>query len=278
MANWGRIGSRGNVEDRRSFAPVAGGLSLSGVALVLLFNYLAGGDLGDVLTQIQQVPVQQQTENTSQFQGEDSYEVFASTVLGSNNDMWRQVFSQTDKQYQEPTLVLFRTATSSGCGSATSQVGPHYCPVDNTIYLDETFFDELTSRFGAQGGDVAEAYVISHEVGHHVQNQLRIMETVRSQEEANPAVANELSVKLELQADCFAGLWGHSIKDQGVFTQGEIFEAIDAAEAVGDDRIQERVSGYINPESWTHGSSAERKEWFTRGYEEGRFEACDTFR
>lgn len=278
MANWGRIGSRGNVEDRRGFAPVAGGISLTGVALVLLFNYLAGGDMSDVLNQLQQVPVEQQNYVvTQEFEGEDEYEVFASTVLGSNNDMWTKLFNNTNKQYGPPTLVLFRTATQSGCGTATSEVGPHYCPVDQTIYLDETFFDELTNRFGAQGGDVAEAYVIAHEVGHHVQNELQIMEDVQYQEQTNPDHANEYSVKLELQADCFAGLWAHSIKDAGVFTQGEIFEAIDAAEAVGDDRIQERVTGYINPESWTHGSSEQRKQWFTRGYEGGKFENCNTF-
>ena len=163
------------------------------------------------------------------------------------------------------------------CGTATSQVGPHYCPLDKTIYLDETFFDELTNRFGAQGGDVAEAYVIAHEVGHHAQNELGIMTQVYDMRESDPQGADSASVKLELQADCFAGLWAHSIKDIGVFEAGEIREAIDAAAAVGDDRIQEKVTGYVNPESWTHGSSAQRAEWFNRGYEEGQLAACETF-
>jgi uncharacterized protein len=278
MANWGRIASRGHVEDRRGFAPVAGGLSLTSLAVVMFVTYLMGGDVTDVLNQLPQNPVpQNQYVNTQEFEGEDDYEVFASTVLGSNNEMWSALLANTGDTYTPPTLVLFRSATTSGCGTATSQVGPHYCPLDKTIYLDETFFDELTTRFGAQGGDVAEAYVIAHEVGHHVQNELQIMEEVRYQEQVSPDRANEYSVKLELQADCFAGLWAHSIKDQGVFSQGEIFEAIDAAEAVGDDRIQERVTGYTNPETWTHGSSEQRKQWFTKGYEAGNLAACDTF-
>lgn len=167
--------------------------------------------------------------------------------LGQNNDMWAQIFAENNRSYT-PTLVLFRQATTSSCGTATSQVGPHYCPLDQTIYLDETFFDELRNRFGAQGGDVAEAYVISHEVGHHAQNELGIMNQV------NNTGDNKASIQLELQADCFAGLWAHSIRDLGVFGPGEIREAMDAAATVGDDRIQERVTGYINPESWTHGS------------------------
>jgi hypothetical protein len=279
MANWGKLTGRGNVEDRRSFAPAAaGGLSITGVAIVLLLNYFAGGDVTDVLTQLQNVPVQQQQYvDTKEFEGQDNYEVFASTVLGSNNEMWAQLLSDTNQSYTPPKLVLFRTATPSACGTATSEVGPHYCPVDSTIYLDETFFAELQIRFGAQGGDVAEAYVIAHEVGHHVQNELQIMNEVQARESDNPAAANDLSVKLELQADCFAGLWANSIRDAGVFTQGEIHEAIDAAAAVGDDRIQQKVSGYINPETWTHGSSEQRVQWFNRGYESGQFSSCDTF-
>ncbi len=278
MANWGRIGSRGNVEDRRGMAPTAiGGISLTGLALYALVTYLSGGDLGDVLTQLPSVPVEQQYLNTEEFAGEDDYEVFASTVLGSNNDMWQKIFEKSGDNYTEPKLVLFRSATESLCGTATSQVGPHYCPVDQTIYLDETFFNELTTRLGAQGGDVAEAYVIAHEVGHHAQNQLGIMNEVQSKQEQNPDKANDLSVKLELQADCFAGLWANSIKDKGVFSQGEIREAMDAAAAVGDDRIQEKVGGYVNPESWTHGSSDQRVSWFNKGYATGRVSSCDTF-
>ena len=274
MANWDRITSRGDVEDRRSMAPAVGGISVTGVALLLLVNYLSGGSLSDGLGQVANQVIQQQqspASDTSQFQGDDSYQIFASEVLGSDNDMWKARFSDLGKKYTAPKLVLFRQATESGCGVATSQVGPHYCPIDQTVYLDETFFDELTTRFGAKGGDVAQAYVIAHEVGHHAQNELGTMEKVQQHE------TNEDSVKLELQADCYAGLWANSLKDKQIFEPGEINEAIDAAAAVGDDRIQQKVEGYVNPETWTHGSSEERVSWFNKGYNTGDLEACDTF-
>lgn len=277
MANWGGISSRGNVEDRRGLGPVAfSGISLTGLALLMLFSYVTGGNPLDVLTQVGTIPFEQTAPlSPDEFAGEDSYEVFASAVLGSTNDLWTTTFSGRDNAYVEPRLVLFRTATQSACGTATSQVGPHYCPVDQTIYLDETFFDELQTRFGATGGDVAEAYVIAHEVGHHVQNQLGTMQILEQNRYGGQA--NEISVKLELQADCFAGIWAESIKELNVLTPGEISEAMDAAAAVGDDRIQERTSGYINPENWTHGSSEARVSWFTRGYESGSVERCNTF-
>lgn len=275
MANWGRILSRGHVEDRRSFGPMAaGGISLSTLALYALFTYFSGGSLGDVLQQLPPIDMGQQNYVTTQeYEGEDSYEVFASTVLGSNNDMWRQLFAAEGKTYTEPRLVLFRTATQSSCGGADSQVGPHYCPLDQSIYLDETFFDELRSRFGAQGGDVAEAYVLSHEVAHHAQNELGIMDEVH----ATYGNDNSASIKMELQADCFAGLWANSIKDQGVLEFGEIREAMDAASAVGDDRIQKSITGRTSPETWTHGSSDQRVAWFSKGYESGDLTSCNTF-
>lgn len=278
MALWDRISSRGNVEDRRGLAPIVGGLSLTGVALLLLFNYLAGGDLTDVLSELNTIPLEKtQMVDTAQFEGADSYEVFASTVLGSNNDMWTVLFNQMGKTYTAPRLVLYRTATESACGTASSQVGPHYCPLDKTIYLDETFFEELQTRFGAQGGDVAEAYVIAHEAAHHAQNELGIMNEVNELGQNVSQDSNQLSVKMELQADCFAGLWAYSVKDLGVFLPGELAEAIDAAAAVGDDRIQEKVAGYTNPETWTHGSSEQRVGWFNKGLETGNFAECDTF-
>lgn len=272
MALWDRIASRGNVEDRRSLGPVAagGGISITGIALLLLFNYLTGGnpaDVADVLNQIDTTAPTQNIQTIDQaFEGEDSYEVFASTVLGSNNDLWTAQFNQINQTYEPPRLVLFRTATNSACGTATSEIGPHYCPLDQTIYLDETFFDVLTNRLGAEGGDVAQAYVIAHEVGHHAQNLLGTMEQISQ--------SNQDSVKLELQADCYAGLWVNSIRDKGVLEAGEVHEAMDAAEAVGDDRIQKRTTGYINQEEWTHGSSAQRVEWFNRGYESNNLTAC----
>jgi predicted metalloprotease len=270
MAKWDQVLSRGNVEDRRGFRPIAvvgGGLSLGTVALLLIVNYLAGGNVGDVLSHVaNNSAVVQQQEDTSQYAGKDEYEVFASTVLGSTNDHWEAVFSQNNSTYQPPKIVLFREATNSACGGASSDVGPHYCPFDQTIYLDETFFQDLTERFGAQGGDVAQAYVIAHEVGHHVQQELGVL----SQEKDN-------SVAVELQADCYAGLWANSIKDKGVFEPGEIQEAQDAAAAVGDDRVQKAFQGYVNPETWTHGSSQQRLKWFNVGYNSGTLTSCNTF-
>lgn len=277
MANWDRILSRGNVEDRRSFAPAAGGLGIAGIALYFLVSYLTGTEITvtDVLSQLENVQVEQnQTLGASEFEGADQYETFASTVLGSNNDMWTNLMAKSGKEYNPPKLVLFRQATQSGCGTATSSVGPHYCPLDQTIYLDETFFDELTKRFGAEGGDVAEAYVIAHEVAHHAQNELGIMTEVNAAKNENPEKENDLSIQLELQADCFAGLWANSIRELGVFEQGEIKEAIDAAAAVGDDRIQEKVTGYSNPESWTHGSSEQRVNAFNTGFNTGNLATC----
>lgn len=276
MARWSKISSRGNVEDRRSLGPVAiGGISLTGVALMFLMNYLNGGTVESGLNEVLNTVLQQQTQtqqvadDTSEFAGEDPYEEFASTVLGSNNEAWLNEFDEMDEFYEEPRLVLFRQSTQSACGVASSQVGPHYCPADKTIYLDETFFDELTSRFGAQGGDVAQAYVISHEVGHHVQNLLGDLGRLSLGD-------NETSVAIELQADCYAGVWANSLIDDDVFEPGEIREAMVAAAAVGDDRIQEKIQGYSNPETFTHGSSEEREAWFTKGYDTGEAEVCDT--
>jgi predicted metalloprotease len=275
MADWGRILSRGNVEDRRGASPAAiGGISLTTVALYMLVTYLSGGSVGDVLTQLPNFAVETgQPVNSAEYEGADSYEVFASTVLGSNNDMWTAKM----QNYAAPRLVLFRAATASQCGGATSDVGPHYCPIDSTIYLDERFFDDLQTRFGGSSGDVAQAYVIAHEVGHHAQALLGTMGKVNASVENNPSLQNELSIKLELQADCYAGLWANSIRDRQVFEPGEIKEALSAASAVGDDRIQSRVTGQITPESWTHGSSEQRVAWFTRGYESGSIESCNTF-
>ncbi len=274
MALWDRLSSRGNVQDRRGLGPVAGGLGIGGLALVIALNFLGGGDFSSVLpTVLNELQSAQPTQSLSkeEFEGADSYEVFASTVLGSTDDIWSELFSAQNRTYDPPTLVLFRGSTQSSCGGADSRMGPHYCPADETIYLDETFFEELTTRFGARGGDVAQAYVIAHEAGHHVQHELGISDQVARDG------SNEASIKQELQADCYAGIWAHSLRDEGVFEPGEIEEAIDAAAAVGDDRIQAKATGRITPETWTHGSSADRVAWFTRGYDTGSVEACNTF-
>ncbi len=280
MAYWDKLGGSGNVEDRRGMSPAAlggGGLGLVGIAVVLIFNFLNTGQkpsLESVFQQLQQPSgVKQQPADTSQFAGLDTYEKFTSTVLGSTNTVWKQVFTDNGKTYAEPKLVLFRTTTQSGCGSATTDVGPHYCPTDKTIYIDETFFDEL-KKLGGSNGDVAQAYVIAHEVGHHVQNELGTYEKVK-QKGGN---ANTQSVELELQADCYAGVWAHSVSQLGVFEPNEVQEATDEAAAVGDDRVQKTFQGSINPETWTHGSSAQRVSWFNTGFNTGDPGKCNTFK
>lgn len=281
MAFWDKISSSGRVEDRRRAGPMlalgGGGVSIAGIALVLLFTYFSGGNLGDVIGQLGglQTPAQQFTQND--FAGTDDYEQFASKVLGSANDMWTEIFASRGGTYAPPKLVLFRSATSSSCGLASSASGPHYCPLDKTIYLDETFFDELQQKFKARGGDVAQAYVIAHEAAHHAQNELGVLDRINKLQQQSPNLSNDLSVRQELQADCFAGLWAHSVKDLGVFEEGEISEALDAAAAIGDDRIQQTIEGRITPENWTHGSSDQRVRWFIRGYDTGDFSQCDTF-
>lgn len=260
MARWENITSKGKVVDRRGITSAVGGIGIAGFVFVLALNLLGGRDLEDALGILDQVPVTEQ--NTSEFEGEDEYEKFVSAVLGSSSDEWENKFKAINREYREPTLVLFRQYTESSCGGATSQVGPHYCPLDETIYLDETFFQELQSRFGAEGGDVAEAYVIAHEVGHHVQGVLDRLGQSRD------------PIQIELEADCLAGVWANSLENQNILMPGEIEEAMDAASAVGDDRIQERVSGYVNPETWTHGSSAQRVEAFTVGFNSGNLSSC----
>lgn len=275
MAIWDKIGSRGNVEDRRGRGGLAlgGGTALTGIVIYLALSFF-GINVDPTL--LEQIAGSGQTGDTSQFEGSDQYEVFASSVLGSSNEYWKTVFTAEGKEFREPRLVLFRNITQSGCGVASSQVGPHYCPPDQTMYLDETFFATLQEQFGADTGDVAQAYVIAHEAGHHSQNLLGIMKRIQADPNYQKTGENSLSVKLELQADCFAGLWASSLKDKGIFENGEINEAISAASAVGDDRIQKTTTGQINPETWTHGSSEARVNAFNSGYNSGDFAVCNT--
>lgn len=273
MAIWDKISSTGNVEDRRGSGLLLGGGSLGvvGVVLLLAFNILGGtGDptLDQLINQAITSTPSSQTES-GEFAGKDSYEVFASKVLGSTNDTWRAQLQSKGVSYTEPKLVLFRAATPSGCGTATSAVGPHYCPNDMTIYLDESFFDELKNKLGGSNGDVAQAYVIAHESGHHLQNLLGTLNKASAAQDSNAS-----SIGTELQADCYAGVWLRSISDQNVLDQGEMNEAMSAASAVGDDRIQQKVDGQINPETWTHGSSAQRTQWLNTGFDKGLISAC----
>lgn len=281
MANWQKIKQRGNVEDRRSWWVVqaAWWVTVTGILLVLAVWYFWGEDQAfELLEWMQNQPVQEQVIDSSEFAGEDEYEVFSSTVLGSNDALWKKIFSQNNIEYQAPRLVLFRGSTVSWCWTATSAIWPHYCPADKTIYLDETFFEELTKKFWAKGWDVAEAYVIAHEVAHHVQNILWISWKVHTvKRNWTTQEGNAASVKLELQADCLAWIWASSISWKGILEKNEISEAIDAAEAVWDDRIQEAAYWETHPETWTHGSSADRKKWFNIWYEHADFQKCDTF-
>ena len=198
-------------------------------------------------------------------------------MLADTGDAWRQIFAQNGATYDEPVLVLFENAVRSACGAASAAVGPFYCPADRKLYLDLSFFRELDRRFGAPG-DFAQAYVIAHEVGHHVQTLLGTSSRVQQMRSRLPeGEANELSVRQELQADCYAGVWGNRAR-QGLLEEGDIEEGLRAAAAIGDDRLQKQAQGYVVPDSFTHGSSEQRQEWFYRGFRSGDPDQCDTFR
>jgi predicted metalloprotease len=201
---------------------------------------------------------------------------FMSFVLDDAQQTWKGAFEGAGSAYRPATLVLFRNGTQSACGIGQSAMGPFYCPLDEKVYLDLSFFDELHRRFGAPG-DFAQAYVIAHELGHHVQHLLGTDERVRRVQQSNPGVANEMSVRLELQADCYAGVWAHSAKERDKLSLGDVEEGLGAASAIGDDRIQQRTTGHVNVDSFTHGSAKQRSEWFQRGLASGRSSACDTF-
>jgi predicted metalloprotease len=201
---------------------------------------------------------------------------FVSFVINDVQKTWEAELPKLGKTYEHAKLVLFRDATRSGCGFAEAAMGPFYCPADRKVYLDLGFFDELRSRFGAPG-EFAEAYVIAHEFGHHVQALLGIDERMRRAQAERPSMKNELSVRLELQADCLAGVWGHASGERNILEKGDVESGLAAAAAVGDDRLQKAATGRVTPETWTHGSSKSRQEWFTRGFQTGQVGACDTF-
>ena len=268
-----------NVEDRRGMG--GRGIALGGGGLgtlvLILIVWLCGGDPRALLNQLggdSAAPqTQQQQQQTNQPNGQsDDEKKFVASVLGSTEDVWGKVLpQQTRVRYTDPKLVLFTDRVQSACGVAGSSTGPFYCPGDQKLYLDFGFFDELRREFKAPG-DFAQAYVIAHEVGHHVQNLLGTMDKVNSAGENNA-----LSVKLELQADCYAGVWAFYAKQQGMVEAGDAEEAIRAASAVGDDAIQKRSQGYVVPDSFTHGSSEQRMQWFSRGYQAGDMRQCNTF-
>lgn len=273
MANWDDITSIGDVEDRRGTTPAlafAGGGGIVVLLLTLGLNYLGLNVSPDAVSSVMDALGTSKVDfqpQPAEFAGKDGYEVFASKVLGSTNDVWSGVFTKNGVAYQKPKLVLFRNATQTGCGLASSSVGPFYCANDQTLYLDETFFNELKTRFGADTGDVAQAYVIAHEVGHHVQNQLGVFEQTDTQSRYG-------SIETELQADCYAGVWAYAVNKNRIFANGEINQATSAAAAVGDDNIQSKIEGRVSPETWTHGSSAQRVNAFNVGYNTGQPGRC----
>jgi uncharacterized protein len=279
----GRRQSR-NVEDRRGRRPVrrgmvGGGLGLVAVVVISLF---LGVDPRVLLTGLQAVDVggPAPAEDVPFVEGPDDarHREFVSVVLADTEDVWHSLFQAGGAVYREPTLVLFSGAVESGCGFAEAAMGPFYCPADGRVFIDLSFFDDLERRLGA-GGDFAEAYVIAHEVGHHVQNLLGTSGKVHElRQRAGPAEANQLSVRLELQADCYAGVWAHHAeRTKGILEAGDIEEALGAASAVGDDRLQRQAQGRVVPDSFTHGTSEQRMRWFRRGLETGSLAACDTF-
>jgi len=256
-----------------------GGLGLGGLVAVMAITYLLGGDPLAVLTG--GAP----TETSAPPQAGDSAPIddegsrFVKTMLKSTELVWSTVFrEQLGRSYSEPRLVMFRDAVPSACGTTSSAVGPFYCPPDQRVYIDISFYNELDRRFGAPG-DFAQAYVIAHEVGHHVQTLLGVSRQVTEmRQRSDEQTSNRLSVMTELQADCFAGVWARHLQDtQGVLEQGDVEEGLQAASAVGDDRIQHATRGYVVPDAFTHGSSEQRMQWFSRGMKTGDLNTCDTF-
>jgi len=281
---WTPGGSSDDIEDRRDSGGGGGrggggmklglgGLLVLGV-LSLVFKtdlispFLGGGGAT--------APVMGGTANPAKTASEEKLKDFITFVLNDNQDTWTKLLAAEGAQYRRAKLVLFRDVVDSACGAAESATGPFYCPGDQKVYIDLGFYDELRERFGAPG-DFAQAYVLSHEIGHHVQNLLGIEKKMRAAQRQNPRMEKALSVRMELQADCFAGVWGHSTQQRNLLEADDVQEGLAAAAAVGDDRIQKAATGHVSPETFTHGSSAQRMEWFKRGYNSGRVQDCNTF-
>ena len=296
-----RPSSQSQVEDRRGGGGLGGGLGgmrmggggipipvgggIGGVVIVIIIivvlNLLGGSSLGGALSGLGGEEGGQGGAISSLDPG-DTTQAFVNAVTVDVQEFWGKRFEAAGKQYPVTRTVLFERGTQTGCGAASSAMGPFYCPADQVVYLDPGFFEELKSRFGAPG-EFAQAYVIAHEYGHHVQDALTIMDSVASQQQSDPGKANDLSIRLELQADCLAGVWAHSIwaqPDQAnveSITEADVKDGLNAAASVGDDRIQEQATGTIDKESWTHGSADQRTKWFNQGFKVGTTEGCDTF-
>jgi len=298
MVRYRKSAQSPNIQDRRAqrgrrVALGGGGLGLGGLLIFLLLNFCVGGGMGGLgglvgdLTPVT-LAVDDRPIETIPHEEDPQAELveYMEAVYVDNDLMWQSVFDQSGLEYRPPRFVFFEGFTESACGGADERVGPHYCPLDETIYLDFSFFAQLRDQFGAQG-DLAPAYVVSHEFGHHIQTVLGISEQVRALQQEDPGQANALSIAMELQADCFAGTWlstvrvdeTETVEGQGAIEidPGEITEALEAAAAVGDDRIQAQATGMVNPETWTHGSAEQRAQWLQRGFDSGDPGQCDTF-
>ena len=284
---WGDMRGSGNVEDRESASPsgLGGGFKLGGIGLiaVLAISWFLGLNPLDVLVSLQggdvpSAPTQSAPPPSASVPGaRDETKDFVARVLGDTEDTWSAIFRKGGREYRPPKLVLFRGSVDSACGMASSAMGPFYCPSDDKVYLDRSFFEDLSRRFGAPG-DFARAYVIAHEVGHHVQNQLGITQKVAQQRRgASETRSNALSVRVELQADCLAGVWGHYAGQRNLLDPGDVEAGLGAAAAIGDDRLQQQTRGRVSPESFTHGSSAQRVHWFRAGLDSGDVNQCNTF-
>ncbi|MGI8619043.1 MAG: KPN_02809 family neutral zinc metallopeptidase [Gemmatimonadaceae bacterium] len=273
-----RLGRRStNIEDRRGMrmGPAMGG-GIGGIAILLIALFL-GVDPGALLNSAPQATGPLSPADSAALANDPNRDLVAA-VLGDTEDTWTEIFRTNGQDYEEPKVVIYSGMTPSACGTGQAAMGPFYCQLDRDIYIDLSFFEDLRSRFGADG-DFAQAYVIAHEVGHHVQNQLGISErTVAQRQRSGEAESNQLSVMQELQADCFAGIWAnHANQSRRILEAGDVEEGLNAAAAIGDDRIQRKTQGTVVPESFTHGSSEQRVRWFKRGIETGNVEQCDTF-
>jgi uncharacterized protein len=266
----------GNVQDRRGSTPmVAGG---AGAVIITLLALVLGIDPRE-LTNGAGPAAEVETAEPGAYTGVDEQADFVSVILADTEDTWQELFARDGMRYREPELVLFSDAVRSACGMANSAVGPFYCPADQMVYLDLSFFRDLAERFGAPG-ELGRAYVIAHEVGHHVQTITGVAERVRAaQSRASREDANALQVRMELQADCYAGVWAHHAhRQRQMLEPGDLESALGAAAAIGDDRLQRQAQGYVVPESFTHGTSAQRMQWFRTGFDSGEPGSCDTFR
>ena len=271
---WKDQGRSSNLEDRRGLGGRAG-MGIGGTAVLLILSLIFGRNF------FEDAPATTVTESSGALSPADSAreepEVrFVSFVLNDVQSTWARTLPKYGGTYQDAGLVLFRNATDTGCGTGQTAMGPFYCPLDEKVYIDLEFYDELKTKFGASG-DFAQAYVIAHELGHHVQHLLGTDAKVRAAQQRDPSAANALSVRMELQADCYAGVWGHDTQQRNILEQGDVEEGLNAAASVGDDRIQQQRSGRVNQESFTHGSAAQRASWFKKGFDTGDPRACDTF-